>query len=227
MVGRARHNNSVKGEQSMSLMTEALERISIYSHLTRPGRSREEVQRQLSFFPFKLADEVYEFYQWAGAPIGDRFPDGWDGFYNNNSTYYCSLERFLGSASDLIYFRSLEEAEKDYPHYSRNADIYNVKCLPFVSYENGELGIAGSETQIDVSPVLQREDGDDKLWFPSLTNMILAIAESLETIGTLLPGCTYDENGDLPDRDEVRKQGERWTEIAKKYGSPTGAILTN
>lgn len=65
------------------------------------------------------------------------------------------------------------------------------------------------------------------MWFPSLTNMILAIAESIETIGTLLPGCTYDENGDLPDRDEVRKQGEIWTEIAKKYGSPGGAILTN
>lgn len=211
----------------MSLMTEALERISIYSHITRPSRSREEVERQLSFFPFKLADEVYEFYQWAGAPIGDRFPDGWDGPYNNNSTYYCSLEWFLGSASDLIHFQSLEEAEKHYPNYSSNADIYDIKCLPFVSYENGRLVIAGSETQIEVSPVLQREDDDDRLWFPSLTNMILSIAESLETIGTLLPGCTCDENGDLPDRDEERKQWETWTAIAKKYGSPGGAILTN
>ncbi len=208
----------------MSLMTEALERISIYSHITRPSRSREEVERQLSFFPFKLADEVYEFYQWAGAPIGDW---SFDSSYNNNSTYYCSLEKFLGCASDLIHFRSLEQAEKHYLNYSSNAHLYDVKCLPFVSYENGELVITGSETQIELSPVLQREDGDDMLWFPSLTNMILAIAESLETIGTLLPGCTYDENGERPDRDEERKQWETWTAIAKKYGSPGGAILTN
>lgn len=208
----------------MSLMTEALERISIYCHITRPSGSREDVERQLSFFPFKLADEVYEFYQWAGAPIGDW---SFDSSYNNNSTYYCSLERFLGSASDLIQFQSLEQAEKHYHSYSSYAHLYDVKCLPFVSYENGELVIAGSETPIDVSPVLVREDGDDRLWFPSLTNMILAIAESLETIGTLLPGCTRDENGDLPDRDELRKQGETWTAIAKKYGSPGGAILTN
>jgi hypothetical protein len=211
----------------MSLMTEALERISLYCHLTKSDRTREAVERQLSFFPFKLSDEVYEFYQWAGAPTGDRFPEGWDGLHNNNSTYSFVLEKFLGGASDLIHFQSLEEAREHYSNYLTNADLYDIKCLPFIAYENGELVIAGSESQIEVSQVLQREGNNDKLWFPSLTNMMLAIAESLETIGTMMPGFTRDENGDRPNEDEEQEQWKSLTAIAKKYGSPRGEILTN
>jgi hypothetical protein len=87
----------LKGE-NISLMTEALDRISTYCHLREPNRSREEVERQLSFFPFNLSEEVYEYYQWSGAPTGDRQPEGWDGPHNDNSTYTRRLEQFLGSA---------------------------------------------------------------------------------------------------------------------------------
>ncbi len=205
----------------MSLMIETLERISTYCNLTEPFKSRAEVEKQLDFFPFKLSDEVYEYYQWAGAPTGDgNAQENESGSYY--MTYSCVLEQFLGTANDLIHFMSLDEAEEFYPNYSTSP-----KCLPFVSYENGLLVIAGSENQIDVSPVLAREGGDDELWFPSLTKMMLAIAESIETIGTLLPGCTRNENGDLPNREEDQRQWKIWTEIAKKYGSPRGAILTN
>lgn len=210
----------------MSLMAEALEQINTYCCLKKPDRSREEVEKQLSFFPFHLADEVYEYYQWRGAPTGDHRPDDWDGLYNGSPTYYFSLEHFLGSASELIHFLSLEEAEKFYPNYPSNTDINELKGLPFVSYENGSLVIAGSETRIETSSVLQRE-GRDKLWFPSLTNMMLAIAESLEEIGTLMPGFTRDENGDKPDKEVEREQWDKLEAITKKYGSPHGIIVTN
>lgn len=95
------------------------------------------------------------------------------------------------------------------------------------SYEYGHLVIACSETHIEVSPVLQREKINDELWFPSLTNMMLAIAESIEIIGTIFPGFTCDENGYLPDEDEEREQWKTWTAIAKKYGSPRGQIIIN
>ncbi|MFN6516258.1 MAG: hypothetical protein RMY29_017395 [Nostoc sp. CreGUA01] len=210
-------------------MTEALERISNGVRFTKQGMSLEEVERRLSFFPFRLSDEAYEFYQWAGAPTGDRHPDGWDGSYNDNSTYYCFLEQLLEGADDLIHFLSLEEAEKLYS--LRDADIYDPKCLPFVSYENGILVIVGSQTQIETSPVLQREDIKDKLWFPSLTNMMLAIAEALETVGTILPELSshnYDEDYGTNDYDEkIRNNCKIVAEIAKKYGSPRGIILTN
>jgi hypothetical protein len=212
----------------MSIMIETLERISTYCHLSEPFKSRAEVEKQLNFFPFKLSDEVYEYYQWAGAPTGNYHPpQDWDG--NSSSyqcTYSCVLEQFLGGVNDLIHFVSLDEAKEIYSGFSIYPHLYDLKCLPFVSYENGLLVISVSENQIDISPVLARED-DDKLWFPSLTKMMLAIAESIETIGTLLPGCTRNENGDLPNREEDQRQWKIWTEIAKKYGSPRGAILTN
>lgn len=213
----------------MSILTEALERISSGVRFTEQGMSLEEVERRLSFFPFRLSDEAYEFYQWAGAPTGDRMPDGWDGSYNDNSTYYCYLEQLLEGADDLIHFLSLEEAEKYYS--PSDADIYDPKCLPFVSYENGKLVIVGSETKIETSPVLQREDIKDKLWFPSLTNMMLAIAEALETVGTILPqlSSNYDDEDYGTDDydDKIRKNCKIVGEIAKKYGSPRGTILTN
>lgn len=210
----------------MSLMTEAIERINTYCHLKEPDKSREEVEKQLSFFPFHLADEVYEYYQWRGTPTGDDRPDDWDGPYNNSSTYYFSLEHFLGCASDLIHFLSLEEAEKFYPNYPNNRDINELKGLPFVCYENGNLVIAGSETQVETSSVLQRE-GCDTLWFPSLTNMMLAIADSLEEIGTIMPGLTCDENGDWLDKEEVQEQWNKLEAIVKKHGSSHSLIVTN
>lgn len=206
----------------MSMMTDALERISIYCHLSKPDRRREEIERKLSFFPFQLSDEVYEFYQWAGAPVGMKLY-GSNGFYSN-STYFCALERFLGNVSDLIYFLSIEEAER---YYSPSID--DPKYLPFVSYEYGYLAIAGSETQVANSSVIQREDRYS-LWFPSLTNMMLAIAESLETVGTILPGITMDDNDEDYGTNKYQKLQQQEMQvdtIAKKYGSSTGAILTN
>lgn len=210
----------------MSLMTEALERISSYCYIKKPGQSREEVERQLSFFPFQLADEAYEYYQWAGAPTGDRTPDGWDGSYNDNSTYEFIPKHFLKFPSDLIHFLSIEEAEKCHHH------DYDPTYFPFVSYENGWLFLVGSETPDATSPVIQGED-KCKLWFPSLTNMMLAIAESLETIGSIWPpsiprhDSRYEDSDVYIDRDEEREQWKTLAAIAEKYGSPHGIIVTN
>lgn len=216
----------------MSSLTEALERITVASgfRFNKKGMSLEEIERRLSFFPFRLSNEAYEYYQWAGAPTGDCRPDDWDGFYNNSSTYKCSLEGLLEKADDLIHFLSIEEAEKYYS--PRNADIYDPKCLPFVSYENGLLVIVGSLTPAETSPVLQREDANkDRLWFPSLTNMMLAIAESLETVGSILPSlCTRYEDEDYGTDEydkKIRENCKIVEAIAKKYGSPRGIILTN
>ena len=207
----------------MSMMTEALERISIYCDLRQPDRPREEMEKKLSFFPFQLSDEAYEFYQWAGAPVGIM---RWPPYDDGNSTYSCALERFLGNANGLIHFVSIEEAERYY-----SPSFHAPKYLQFVAYENGSLFIAGSETQVANSPVLQLEDRDPSLWFPSLTNMMLAIAESLETVRTIIAGESiddYDENyGTNKYHEKLQKQWQVVKAIAQKYGSPRGRILTN
>lgn len=203
----------------MSMMTEALERISIYCNLSQPDRPREEIEKKLSFFPFQLSDEAYEFYQWAGAPVGIM---RWPPYDEGNSTYSCALERFLGTASDVIHFVSIEEAERYY-----SPSFHDPKYLPFVSSENSFLVIAGSETKVENSPVLQQEDCDPSLWFPSLTNMMLAIAESLETVGTIWPAPTIDDYGTNKYHEKIQKQWQVVEAIAQKYGSPTANILTN
>ncbi|WP_162183043.1 hypothetical protein [Neosynechococcus sphagnicola] len=101
-----------------------------------------------------------------------------------------------------------------------------------MSYENGMLYIVGSETSAATSPVMQGED-KCRLWFPSFTNMMLAIAESLETLGGLFPPSIprhdprYEDTDVYIDRDEEREQWKTLATITKKYGSPHGIIITN
>jgi hypothetical protein len=146
----------------------------------------------------------------------------WPPYDDGNSTYSCTLERFFESVSDLIHFVSIEEAERYY-----SPSFHDPKYLQFVSYENGSLFIAGSETQVANSPVLLLEDSDPSLWFPSLTNMMLAIAESLETVGTIWPAPTIEDYGTNKYQEKLQKQWQVIEVIAQKYGSPTASILTN
>jgi hypothetical protein len=143
----------------------------------------EEIERILSSFPFRLSDEAYEFYQWAGAPVGDSQPEDWDGSYNDSSTYHCALENLLQGVDDFFHFMSLEEFVKSAPYLGDT----NPEWLPIFSSEYNHLVIPGSKIQVATSPVLIVEDGKAELWFPSLTNMMLAIAESKEAVGTILP----------------------------------------
>jgi hypothetical protein len=208
----------------MSKMTEALYRLSTY-YRDKAGMSIEEIERILSSFPFRLSDEVYEFYQWAGAPTGDPRPDDWDGSYNNSSTYHCALEGLLQGVEDMVHFRSLEEFITSAPYLG---DL-NPEWLPILSSQYSHLVISGCQTQIATSPVLKVEDDRSELWFPSLTNMMLAIAESDEIVGTILPGwfknCDDEDYGTDIYQEKVREQCSLVAAIAKKYGSPNGDII--
>lgn len=196
---------------------------SVFTVISASQIDPEKKWKKTQFFSFQLSDEAYEFYQWAGAPVGIM---RWSPYDDGNSTYSCALERFLGNANGLIHFVSIEEAERYY-----SPSFHAPKYLQFVSYENGSLFIAGSETQVAHSPVLQLEDRDPSLWFPSLTNMMLAIAESLETVRTIIAGESiddYDENyGTNKYHEKLQKQWQVVKAIAQKYGSPRGRILTN
>jgi|GEM_PF-4723153 len=214
----------------MSKMTEALERINLRLYgrfkITKPGMSLEEIESRLSFFPYRLSDEAYEFYQWSGAPTGDSRPDDWNGSYNDSSTYNCALERLLERADDIIHFQSLEEMGKIYSPLNAS----NPEWLPIISAEYSHFVISGSQTQIDTSPVLIIND-EPKLWFPSLTDMMLAIAESIEATGTILPGWFDDPDDEDYGTDtydeKIREKCSIVKAIARKYGSPEGVILSS
>ena len=169
----------------MSQMTDALARLS--GGVYKQARTREEIDEKLSrFFPYKLSEEAYEFYQWSGAPIGNHFPEGQD-VPDGTGTFHCGLNYLLGFAGELIRFLSIEENELLYyePDHQNYFRLY--------SSENSIWIIEGTETKVETSPVYEYESYKD-LWFPSLTNMMLAMAEADEKVGTLFPQENYDDD---------------------------------
>lgn len=215
----------------MSQMTDALAKLS--GGVYKQARTREEINKELSFFPYQLSEEAYEFYQWDGAPIGERFPDDWNGDLHDTSTYDCQLDGTLGIQEDYIHFLSIEEVSGYYPDA-----LYNLKNFPFVSSEYYFLVITASETNVATSPVFIRENIKEELFFPSLTNMMMAIVESLETVGSVSPlikgNCDAKDYGtafyqDIRDEDLYQDicdyEDEIVIKIAQKYGSSGGSII--
>ncbi len=136
------------------------------------------------------------------------------------------LECLLERADDIIHFQSLEEMGKNYSILNAS----NPEWLPIISAEYSHFVISGSQTQIDTSPVLIVND-KSKLWLPSLTDMMLAIAEFIEVTGTILPGWFDDPDDEDYGTDtydaKVRDKCRIVKAIAKKYGSPEGVILSH
>lgn len=208
----------------MSQMTDTLARLS-NGGIYKQARTREEIKKELnSFFPYKLSEEAYEFYQWEGAPIGNRSPDDWDGCLNDTSTYNCRLDGFsLNIKEDYIHFLSIEEAE-----YFYGDSLYNLKSFPFAYNEYYFLLITGSEHEVKTSPIVKRKNIKEKLFFPRLTNMMMAIVESLEKVGSVCPlikdYCDADYESPLY-QDQCDYEDEIVSKIAQKYGSPDGSII--
>ena len=203
-------------------MTDALARLS-GGGIYKPARTREEIDKQLSrFFRYKLSEEAYEFYQWTGAPNGRRSHATWKDRYSKKSTYKCILKKLLGTTYDMVHFLSIEEANEKYA----DSSIY----FPFIKYgeESGILAIIGLEAQQNLSsPVVRLTEEGERMWFPSLTHMMLAIVEAKETIGTLHPQINYSDE-DYGTEEYEEKISNAWQtleEIARKYGSPYGSII--
>ncbi|MEM8830818.1 MAG: hypothetical protein AAGE96_15880 [Cyanobacteria bacterium P01_G01_bin.19] len=201
-------------------MTDALAKLC--GCVYQQARTREEIDKELCFFPYQLSEEAYEFYQWDGAPVDKCSHRIWKDRHNHKTTYKCVLEKLLGTTYDFVHFLSIEEAKKLY------TDDYNY--FPFVEYaeESGILAIAKLEKKvINNSPVVRLTEEGERSWFPDLTSMIMAIAEAKEKIGTLHPQTNYDDE-DWETEEYEEKIGNDWKtikEIALKYGSPRGSII--
>ena len=153
-------------------MTDALARLS--DGVYKQARTRKEIDENLSlFFPYKLSEEVYEFYQWSGAPVGKRFHATWKDRHNKKATYKCKLETLLGTTHDMIHFLSIDEAKRLY------TDDYNYFLFVEYGEESGILAIAGLQKKvINNSSVVKVTEEGERLCFPNSTSMMLAIAEA-------------------------------------------------
>ena len=146
----------------MSLLTEALERISSWleqhqpeiAALLQPGLTFEEIEEETQYLPFQLPKEVYEIYQWRNGTYHDLFYGM--GIY--------PLE-IVKVQQELIEYISSQNIQ-GFPMFFGQDDNY-----PFVACDREET-----------SPVLSLGDeGTDIIvYYTSLTNMVLTMAESYE-----------------------------------------------
>lgn len=184
----------------MSTLTSALDRILnwLQQHdpktvaSLQPGLTLEEIEEQVKILPFRIPIEIYELYQWRN---GTR----------NRSPFMHEFINFL-PLDDVEY-----GAISLYQSWSRKRLISFY--LPIFVAEEAEDAylVVGDEQQQESSPVFDLS-GRHPPMYPSLTNMMLSIAECLETVGNVYQ---YSYSG-IWENNGVRVLFES---VRKKYGA--------
>lgn len=171
----------------MSSLTEALKRIEAYSKCDqsywRPQLSIRDIDVILQDYPFKLPEEVYELYRWHNGTLPIFREDDTTSEIAFDFGYH--LAELIGD----ITFLPLEEAifwwqaRDDYHASFVPYEPSNIFPLFFCDF--GKIVVLGSTTQQKFSPVYRVTDLDvsqiHEPLYPSITNMMLAIAEIIES----------------------------------------------
>lgn len=207
----------------MSALAEALQRIETYSKCQssywRPQLTYEKIDAILQDYPFRLPKEVYELYLWRNGtlPIPTK----------ETEEEKSLLERFnfgyhLAGVTDDIDLLPLEEAMfwwQARDEWHRGFITYKPSnVFPLFCAERGAIAVLGGGIQQDFSPIYWVDDptihSDQEPLYPSLTYMMLAIAEVIES------GAKVWEFGGICDRfvyerscrviDEKYGRSKRW-----------------
>lgn len=199
----------------MSELTDALKRISNWMKALhpfpvkdgqtitpyRPGLSDTDIKNFTDNLPFKLPQEVKEFYQWHNGSWSSkdcRFSDAQDKeiiefLYVNPGLIYGGLRPFIDEEVD---FFSLDKAVSCF----RYASEFDEKpYLPIFTTENSFYSLLILEG--DITPILL---DDYEIALPSLTVLMQCIAELLENLdsfkSTLKSSLTVEKKLELENR---------------------------
>lgn len=169
----------------MSLLTDALDRIETWLVKNQPefvlslelGLTRKEVDAILQDFPYRLPEELYEFYGWHNGCIHSRF-----GYLIPHYDNFCSLQEALKTYKDFLSWDSQ----------------WNPHWLPILD-GNGDYRYAvvvGEET----APIwyIDPECGIEEIRWDSFTDLMLATAECYET------GAYYIDNEGYVEKNQQR-----------------------
>ena len=169
--------NSAKFVNLENLTQEQLEAVSSYD-FPRPRLTLEEIEQLTAPCRFSFPQEFTELYQIGNSclPIGMAERGDWDSAYNY--FYFPSM---------LYSFHTLADAMSNYQNYLIDTA---PQVLPFATHGTDGLVLCmiGSDDSKDTAPIVwTSEDCIDadtikqKALWPSLTNMMLAYAEYLES----------------------------------------------
>ncbi|MBD2456858.1 HEAT repeat domain-containing protein [Nostoc sp. FACHB-87] len=180
----------------MSLLTDALDRIETWlvSHQPEfalslaPGLTRPEIDAIVENFPYRLPEELYEFYGW----------------HNGCQSLSCGYV-----VPKFDNFFSLQEALKWYADFLSWGFDWNPQWLTILDF-NGDYRYA-IVTGEDSAPVwfIDPECGIEEIRWDSLTDLMLATAECYETGAYYLDDEGYMETDEQKVAEIHRKYNYR------------------
>jgi cell wall assembly regulator SMI1 len=205
----------------MSTLTKKLECIWSWLESTNleffdcynPGLTRQQVDRIIKDFPFKLSEEVYELYQWRNGTANPAYENNYclDSFLfpeqlrSDINCSFCSLQ-------DSIYVYTTGREANNY-----DDEYWNKKWFPIAAFETKRmLYVVGD---IDPSPVYLwgAELIDNPRVYKDITSMISVIAECCELgLYQVIPK-EYVKDKMMIRIDETKLDLEK--EIYQKYNS--------
>ena len=170
---------SVLNATPENLTEEQLEIVNENLGNFQPRLSLEQIEEIIKPYQFKLPQEFYDFYKTGNGCLPIGIPQDLDSIYNYQ--YFPSYTQS---------FVTLQEAISCYKGVLLD---YNPRLLTIChSYDEAEvvLAIVGNEQKQQTSPVFRTysdcindELSEKDIFFPSLTNMMLAYAELYEHKG--------------------------------------------
>lgn len=186
----------------MSIFVEALDRVKNWLVKTDPnfrsylqlGLTHEDISSIVKDLPFQLSKEVYELYQWHNGTPDDCYKEFLPGYM------------FLSLEQALKVFLLLDEEREDLLEFGD--ELWQKHLFPIFMLDQKEYLVLLGDLK-ETSPVLRFVYADVAVpRYPSLTNMMLAIAECYEL------GAYYLHEDGYLEEDEQKAD-----EINRKYGS--------
>ncbi len=172
-------------------LSQALERIWNWFQVNapamltflQPGLTRSQIDAQQDL-PFRLPDEVYQLYQWHNGSSAEQYIE------------FLPQYRFLSLEDAIAQYQMTAEIWGDVSETENCQDGWGwfEGWFPLFA-ENGNFYLVEGHSQSRVSaPIIHfSEYGEHKLTFNSLTDMMLAIAECLETDAYFSPQAEYGD----------------------------------
>ncbi len=202
-------------------LSQALERIYLWFQVNarvvagalQPGLTHEQISTQVQDLPFCLPQEVYQIYQWHNGSSAQQ------------PVEFLPQYRFLSLEEALDRYQMTVEIWRQGVSETEQLQSWCPRpegWFPLFAEDSNFYMVVGQPEPKTTAPIIHfSEYGDHGLVFNSLTDMMLAIAECLET-GTYF--LYEDINCYLDWRDDAT-EAEIWLKYQPQQAANVEAIL--
>lgn len=203
-------------------LSQALERIWNWFEVNapamltflQPGLTRGQIDAQVRDLPFQLPKEVYQLYQWHNGSSAEQ------------NIEFLPQYRFLSLEDAIAQYQCTVKIWQDVSETENWQDgwVQPEGWFPLFA-EDGNFYVVEGQSQPTSAPIIHfSEYGDNDLIFNSLTDMIRAIAECLETGTYFFQQSEYEATYFYLDADDT-KEAQIWLKYQPQRAANVEAIL--